>query len=167
MHQREWRPSRTGKIFALHHFIKFKAVKDKKLSFVLIAICNNFSLFHNKIDLFCFSEINAFIYDATVLEYLASHDDGCKLRTVGNWYAMTGYGIGFPKGSKWGAIMNKILVQLQYDGQLMPSIFNWFFYYFIVYCLFIIDISHYFVLNHHHHFLPRLIKGMNGCFPTA
>ncbi|ELU11683.1 hypothetical protein CAPTEDRAFT_179505 [Capitella teleta] len=63
-------------------------------------------------------EINAFIYDATVLEYLASHDDSCKLRTVGNWYAMTGYGIGLPVGSKWLPIINKYMVQFQYDGEM-------------------------------------------------
>ena len=62
-------------------------------------------------------EINAFIYDATVLEYLAGHDDSCKLRTVGNWYAMTGYGIGFPKGSKWIDRINKHMIQFQHDGQ--------------------------------------------------
>ena len=61
--------------------------------------------------------INAFIYDATVLDFLASHDDKCKLRTVGNWYAMTGYGIGFPKGSKWRERINKYMVQLQYEGE--------------------------------------------------
>ena len=66
---------------------------------------------------FSHREINAFIYDATVLEYLASHDDGCKLKTVGNWYAMTGYGIGFPKGSKWIAPVNKYMTQFQYDGK--------------------------------------------------
>ncbi|KAK2138330.1 hypothetical protein NP493_8021g00002 [Ridgeia piscesae] len=61
-------------------------------------------------------EINAFIYDATVLEYLAAHDDKCKLRTVGNWYAMTGYGVGFPKGSKWIQQFNKYMLQFQHDG---------------------------------------------------
>ena len=65
-----------------------------------------------------FSEINAFIYDATVLEYLAGHDDGCKLRTVGNWYAMTGYGLGFPQGSKWLEVVNKYLIELQHNGKL-------------------------------------------------
>lgn len=64
-----------------------------------------------------YREINAFIYDATVLEYLAGHDDGCKLRTVGNWYAMTGYGIGFPQGSKWIDLVNRYLTRLQYDGE--------------------------------------------------
>ncbi len=67
-----------------------------------------------------FSEINAFIYDATVLEYLAAHDEGCKLRTVGSWFAMTGYGIGFPKGSKWIDAINKNLVQFQHDGKSRP-----------------------------------------------
>lgn len=62
-------------------------------------------------------DINAFIYDATVLEYLAGQDDGCKLRTVGAWYAMTGYGIGFPKGSKWKEIVNKYLLQFQHEGR--------------------------------------------------
>lgn len=64
------------------------------------------------------SEINAFIYDATVLEYLAGHDDGCKLRTVGNWYAMTGYGLGFPHGSKWLTTVNKYIIQLQHNGNI-------------------------------------------------
>ena len=63
------------------------------------------------------SEINAFIYDATVLEYLSEHDDGCKLRMVGSWYAMTGYGIGFPRGSKWKEKINKHMIDFQYNGR--------------------------------------------------
>ncbi|VEL23629.1 unnamed protein product [Protopolystoma xenopodis] len=46
-------------------------------------------------------EIDAFLYDGNVLEYWAARDENCKLRTVGNLYAMTGYGIAFPKGSRW------------------------------------------------------------------
>ena len=62
--------------------------------------------------------INAFIYDATVLEYLASVDDGCKLRTVSTWNAKTGYGIGFPKGSKWIKSVNKLIINFQHTGEL-------------------------------------------------
>ena len=54
----------------------------------------------------------------SVLEYQAGQDEGCKLRTVGNWYAMTGYGLGFPRGSKWKPIMDKTLHKLSYNGVL-------------------------------------------------
>lgn len=62
--------------------------------------------------------INAFIYDATVLEYLASKDDECKLKTVGAWYAMTGYGVGFPKNSPWKPIIDRYILKFQQEGEL-------------------------------------------------
>lgn len=66
---------------------------------------------------YIFSLIDAFIYDATVLEYRAGQDDLCKLRTVGNWYAMTGYGVAFPKGSKHIDQFNQVLLELQHNGK--------------------------------------------------
>ncbi|CAD5119499.1 DgyrCDS8104 [Dimorphilus gyrociliatus] len=62
--------------------------------------------------------INAFIYDATVLEYIASKDDDCKLKTVGAWYAMTGYGMGFPKKSPWKAVIDRYILKFQQEGEL-------------------------------------------------
>ncbi len=61
-------------------------------------------------------ELHAFLYDAVVLDYLSGQDDGCKLRVVGNWYAMTGYGIGFPKQSKFKDMINKEIIEMHYSG---------------------------------------------------
>ncbi|XP_041362766.1 LOW QUALITY PROTEIN: glutamate receptor ionotropic, NMDA 2B-like [Gigantopelta aegis] len=63
-------------------------------------------------------KIHAFIYDATVLEYYVGKDKGCRLRTVGSWYAMTGYGVAFPRGSPWVNKVNRVLLQLQNDGEM-------------------------------------------------
>lgn len=52
-----------------------------------------------------------------MLEYEASQDEDCKLTTVGNWYAMTGYGIGFPKGSKWKDKFDVFLTKYMNEGE--------------------------------------------------
>ncbi|XP_052268514.1 glutamate receptor ionotropic, NMDA 2B-like [Dreissena polymorpha] len=63
-------------------------------------------------------EIHAFIYDATVLEYESGRAKECDLLTVGKWYAMTGYGVGFPKGSLVVGEIDKIILDLQRNGEL-------------------------------------------------
>uniref|UniRef100_A0A1I8FP28 PBPe domain-containing protein n=1 Tax=Macrostomum lignano TaxID=282301 RepID=A0A1I8FP28_9PLAT len=61
-------------------------------------------------------EIDAFIYDATVLQYRVGNDEDCKLKTWGNWYSMTGYGIGLPKGSKWRHRINHRILSYRSSG---------------------------------------------------
>ncbi|CAF1576833.1 unnamed protein product, partial [Adineta steineri] len=63
-------------------------------------------------------ELHAFLYDAVVLDYLSGQDDGCKLRVVGNWYAMSGYGIAFPKQSKFKDMINKEIIEMHYSGEI-------------------------------------------------
>ena len=67
----------------------------------------------------CYRELHAFLYDAVVLDYLSGKDDQCKLRVVGNWYAMTGYAIGFPKQSKFKTMINKELITMHHSGWLV------------------------------------------------
>ncbi|KAA0194931.1 Glutamate [NMDA] receptor subunit epsilon-2, partial [Fasciolopsis buskii] len=69
-------------------------------------------------------ELNAFIYDAHVLNYWVSRDEGCKLRIVGNLYAMTGYGIGFTKGHKWVEKINSRILDYQKNGRFNFDIIN-------------------------------------------
>ncbi|XP_076458545.1 uncharacterized protein LOC143292240 [Babylonia areolata] len=63
-------------------------------------------------------KIQAFIYDATTLEYAVGRDTGCKLKSVGKRYAETGYGVGFPKKSPWVKKFNRVLLRMQDEGEM-------------------------------------------------
>lgn len=63
-----------------------------------------------------FRQLDAFVYDATVLTYLVGQDNGCKILTVGSWYAKSGYGIAFPKYSKHLARFNHYMMQYKDNG---------------------------------------------------
>lgn len=62
--------------------------------------------------------IHAFIYDANVLEYTAGRDEECSLLTVGRWYAMSGYGVGFRRGSTLREEVDKIILDMQDSGDI-------------------------------------------------
>lgn len=63
-------------------------------------------------------KLDAFIYDAAVLNYMAGKDEGCKLVTIGSGkvFATTGYGIALHKGSRWKRPIDLALLQFLGDG---------------------------------------------------
>nr|XP_033816875.1 glutamate receptor ionotropic, NMDA 2C [Geotrypetes seraphini] len=63
-------------------------------------------------------KLDAFIYDAAVLNYMAGKDEGCKLVTIGSGkvFATTGYGIALQKDSKWKRAIDLALLQFLGDG---------------------------------------------------
>ncbi|XP_034250878.1 glutamate receptor ionotropic, NMDA 2D-like [Thrips palmi] len=70
--------------------------------------------------------LDAFVYDATVLDYLAGQDEDCVLVTVGSWFAMTGYGVGFPRNSKFRKLINRMLMEYRENGDLERLRRYWF-----------------------------------------
>ncbi|XP_056020166.1 glutamate receptor ionotropic, NMDA 2B-like isoform X2 [Ostrea edulis] len=71
------------------------------------------------IDLLRIGEIQAFIYDATPLQYQVGIDKDCKLMLVGKPYAMSGYAVAFPKGKlEVKEEMDELILELQDDGEL-------------------------------------------------
>lgn len=65
------------------------------------------------------SKLDAFIYDAAVLNYMAGRDEGCKLVTIGSGYifATTGYGIALQKGSLWKRPVDLAILAIIGDGK--------------------------------------------------
>lgn len=44
-------------------------------------------------------------------------DDDCQILTVGSWYSMSGYGLAFPRGSKYLPLFNNKLMTYKDNGE--------------------------------------------------
>uniref|UniRef100_A0A671PTW9 Glutamate receptor n=1 Tax=Sinocyclocheilus anshuiensis TaxID=1608454 RepID=A0A671PTW9_9TELE len=64
--------------------------------------------------------LDALIYDAAVLNYMARKDEGCKVMTIGSGkvFATTGYGIALIKNSRWKRPLDLALLQLVGDDEI-------------------------------------------------
>jgi glutamate receptor ionotropic, NMDA 2B len=51
-----------------------------------------------------------------IVSILNKQDEDCRLLTVGQWYAMTGYGLAFSRNSKYVAMFNKRLLEFRARG---------------------------------------------------
>lgn len=64
-------------------------------------------------------QIQAFIYDASPLQFQVGIDKNCQLMLVGKPYAMSGYAVAFPKGqTELKEEMDDLILELQDDGEL-------------------------------------------------
>ncbi|KAI9518089.1 hypothetical protein NQZ68_040396 [Dissostichus eleginoides] len=72
-------------------------------------------------------KLDAFIYDAAVLNYAAGRDEGCKLVTIGSGYifATTGYGIALQKGSYWKRQVDLAILAIIGDGEMEELETQW------------------------------------------
>uniref|UniRef100_A0A915D642 Uncharacterized protein n=1 Tax=Ditylenchus dipsaci TaxID=166011 RepID=A0A915D642_9BILA len=66
-------------------------------------------------------ELDAFVYDAVVLDYQAGKDSNCELMTVGKWAVSTGYGIGFPKNSPHVQRVNQFMLHIKGDLERLQN----------------------------------------------
>jgi len=62
--------------------------------------------------------LDAFVYDGTVLNYIASQDDDCRIMQVGSWSSMTGFSLAFPLNSKYADLFNKELLEMKENGEM-------------------------------------------------
>lgn len=71
-------------------------------------------------------KLDAFIYDAAVLNYMAGKDEGCKLVTIGSGkvFATTGYGIALQKDSRWKRAIDLALLQFLGDGGCLHELLD-------------------------------------------
>ncbi|CAG7724294.1 unnamed protein product [Allacma fusca] len=65
-------------------------------------------------------KLDALIYDGPVLQYEVLQDANgtCQLLIEGSWYAHTGYGLAFPRHSKYLQLFNKNLMEYKESGDL-------------------------------------------------